>query len=728
MMYRILTMVAVCATVGSSPGVAQTTLGVQVETAPGSGTFGPQTTFEAFDGDGLTAADYYRRSPAQYRGPLPSFAPPAVRRADLVPEAINVFYVETSEGLALFWIATPSGTGGGLARALHTVSGATFAAPLAVVDGPEDSVKLLAGGATLGTLFTYTNGRTDGFAALLTSSAFTLDTRLVSAASVTASPTWAVHQPGAAPLTFPTEARRALRFAPVSSTVTVADVTDSPGWRLLSAPVRGVTADDLAAQNYVQGVPGADGVPGQYPDVETNLFTGYAGGGRYDYVPAASTAAEIAPGRGFWWYWYDLDFDPPNDIAGGGTSVSVDLDGFSLSATGPQLAGDTTLVYTDNTNSASDSGQPDANPDPVLSGAPAGTVSPADDDFYLVGNPYPRPFAVSAMSATGGTLADAAFIWNPANGSGTPPDDPDPTLDGPGSYEVVFQTPIDGVPDSIAVWQGLLAEVIDPSPVGGEIAFLFDVQGSFGTGDPPFYGRTDPESYVHLSLGGVSADGAPVRDEAAYVRFRPDALTAWDRYDASKPIPPSGTYALVAPVGTRDGEAVRQGVLALPEGSEPTVTLAFTATTAGDYVLRWQGTALDARLADHVTGDVVDLTAATQYAFTAEAGDWTERFSLAFASAVDAEAPLAGALSVGQPTPNPAAGRVQIEVRLDVSGDATLSVYDALGRRVRTVSEALTAGTTRALTVPTAGLAPGAYVVAVEAPGVRETRRLTLLR
>ncbi len=40
----------------------------------------------------------------------------------------------------------------------------------------------------------------------------------------------------------------------------VLNQVDEPGWRLLSAPVRGVTVDDLAQQNLVQGVAAGDGV------------------------------------------------------------------------------------------------------------------------------------------------------------------------------------------------------------------------------------------------------------------------------------------------------------------------------------------------------------------------------------------------------------------------------------------------------------------------------------
>ena len=523
---------------------------------------------------------------------------------------------------------------------------------------------------------------------------------------------------------------RQLEASKEQTTVFSAQVADEPGWRLLSAPVEGLTVDDLALQQLVQGVPAGDGrTQQQYPDVFSNLYTAYNGGGRYDYVFAPSTGTELVPGRGFWWYWYDADINPDNNAEGGGTSQSFVLDDFGLTAIGTEIVTDVSRDYDDNTNSASDSGAGDANPDPTTNGAPDGTVSPADDDFYMIGNPYAVPFLVSGITATGGTLQDPLFAWNPSNAGGVDPDDPDPTLDGPGSYEVIFRSPLPGQQAAAAVWQGLMAEVTSPAPVGGTVSFSFAVADTTGAGDPPFYGRTGAgDAYVHFELTGTTASGAAVRDEAAYVRFTADAEDGWDAFDASKPIPPTSAYALIAPVGVRDGEALEQAVLSLPEGGSPSVALAVATGEAGTYTLAWEGSALDATLVDAVTGDEVDLRTATAYTFEAEASDWAERFTLAFASTVDAtDAPAAGLL-VGEPTPNPAAGDVRLRVRLDAAADVVISVYDALGRRVQTATATLPAGALESLAVPTDGLASGAYVVTVEAPGVRETRRLTITR
>lgn len=542
-------------------------------------------------------------------------------------------------------------------------------------------------------------------------------------------------------------------------------VWDEPGWRLLSTPLRGVTVDSLARLNLVQGVPAGDGaVQGQYPDAGSNFYWAYQGGTRWDYVPVPTTGTALRPGRGFWWYWYDRDITPDPTGAGGGTSVSVRLDDFELRALGSELRGTFSEKFEDNTNCASDlascpAGFTTPNGDPVLAGAPEGTVMPNDDDFYMVGNPYPRPFLVSSISATGGTLQDAMFAWNPGRQDGTAPrTGEDPGLDGPGSYEILFQTPLPGEQAAAAVWQGLLAEVTKTSgEVGNPVTFTYDQAGSIGAGSPPFHGLTaggptgtaakndlvgsvSSERFLHLTLTGTTASDRQIWDDITYVRFRDDASDGWDRYDASKPVSiESGTSLAV--LGERDGETRTQAVLSLSATDRPdqrrwaVVNLAFTAEEAGSYTLSWSGAYGKGHLFDREAGEAVRIHRDSSYTFASEAGEWDSRFVVVFfpPDADDATgAKQEDALSatfIGEPMPNPTVGTFRLDVQLEQAAEATVSVYDALGRRVRVLRVgAEEAGQGTLVTVPANDLAPGAYVVAVEAPGVRETRRVTVIR
>ena len=511
------------------------------------------------------------------------------------------------------------------------------------------------------------------------------------------------------------------------ATVTQAEIGNVPGWRLLSTPVGGVLPHDLALQNLVQGVAAGTNTPAQYPTADSNFYTAYRGGGRYDYVSAASTSTALEPGRGFWWYWYDQYFNPDNDAFGGGTSESVFLDDFALTAIGDRVTADVTRSFTDNTNGPSGG---TTNPNPT---GPGGEALPADDDFYMIGNPFADPFSVGAITVSGGSLQDCFFAWNPRRNTGEPPTDPDSELDGPGSYEVLSAT-LSGAQEYAATWQGLLAEVI-PTTIGGGIDFTFDIDGVSGAQTPPFYGRTaaSTEVALHLRLNGTTASGAEVRDEAAWVRLRDEATTGWDRYDASKPLPPVASYAVLAPMGTRAGRRQPQAVLSLPR-QDAVVSLGLLANEDAEYVLSWGDFAAvpdgwTVMLEDRDTGDETALTPGGSYAFDSPATGWWERFSLRLTqTSVASEGDLAEP-SVGRPYPNPTSGAASVPVVLAEAGAVTVTVFDVLGRTVARAETAGLAGrVSHAVTLPTASLAPGAYVLRVEAPGVSEALRLTVTR
>ena len=87
--------------------------------------------------------------------------------------------------------------------------------------------------------------------------------------------------------------------------------------------------------------------------------------------------------------------------------------------------------------------------------------------------------------------------------------------------------------------------------------------------------------------------------------------------------------------------------------------------------------------------------------------------------------PGPGALAVGEVVPNPVAGAVALAVTVPEAGPRRVRVVDALGREVYAASGAAGSGTVR---IPTAGWAPGVYVVEVEAGGARAVRTFTVAR
>jgi hypothetical protein len=107
-----------------------------------------------------------------------------------------------------------------------------------------------------------------------------------------------------------------------------------------------------------------------------------------------------------------------------------------------------------------------------------------------------------------------------------------------------------------------------------------------------------------------------------------------------------------------------------------------------------------------------------------------------------APAPLAAAVPVAEaaagatpeatalaaPAPNPTTGRVAFRFTLGAAGPARLAVYDALGREVAVLVDALQEAGSHEAAFDASALAPGVYVVRLAARGQRLVQRFTLLR
>ena len=327
------------------------------------------------------------------------------------------------------------------------------------------------------------------------------------------------------------------------------------------------------------------------------------------------------------------------------------------------------------------------------------------------------------VTVSDGTLSTNFHAWDP----------------GTGSYTILtadFGTPTNS--DAVPVFNGVFAEVsgvTDPTVLfTASTAFVDPTQETL-----PLYGRVAAaESRLALTLEGTLESGVAVRDEAALLRFRDDATLAWDQHDGSKLAVPVEDFALLAPMGERDGEAYRQAVRSLPLALEDAVTvpLAFRNTEAGTFTLGWNLTALPEawafRLVDTQTGNGIDLRAEGSYTFTAEATDWIEHLELTIDPAgvvanEPTDLPSASVLSAAYP--NPFAQQSRLTLELAQAERVTVAVYDVLGRRVLTLHEGpLAAGAAHAFVVDGSGLSSGSYVVRVEGETFRQSRRLTLIK
>ena len=515
-------------------------------------------------------------------------------------------------------------------------------------------------------------------------------------------------------------------FSGVHSLVS-ATSSSKPGWRLLSAPVDEVTVQDLTPLNLVGGVQNDPACNSAAEGDPLTLYTHYDGsqssGGNDGYSTPATYADALAPGAGFWWYFFDgASTAGPCGNDGDGTKSAVSALPITLAVSGSALDSDYTVV---------------------VDGRASG-----DDEFYLGGNAFDEDIDIGEdvlafvtatdNSATSVPLQACVQVYDPTAGGGA------------GGYVLItpaMDGAVAGGGDDLAVWQGAWLERTDGASPAYPMALVYDVDQRVGTQNPSiFYGRSgnapvaDTRATVRFELMGSTADGG-VFDGAAAVIFADDASAEWDLRDASKLAPVASPFAMLAPMGeNREGAetqkaAESQSLSALAAGTS--VPVAFFASAAGDFELTWpqrsgfeEGTTLE--LEDTVTGERVDLLTETSYAFTSAASTvWENRFVL-YASAAGAvgteETGAASRFVVSSVRPNPTRGAASLVVELPSADRVEAFVYDVLGRRVLAVSERAQASGRLELSLATANLPAGSYVVRVVAGREVETRRFTVVR
>lgn len=98
------------------------------------------------------------------------------------------------------------------------------------------------------------------------------------------------------------------------------------------------------------------------------------------------------------------------------------------------------------------------------------------------------------------------------------------------------------------------------------------------------------------------------------------------------------------------------------------------------------------------------------------------------ASRGEAPTSVANSFVLSAAYPNPAADRAALVLTLNAAADATVVVYDVLGRRVAVLHEGPLATGTHELAIGGEALPVGVYLVHVESGSDRLTQRITVLR
>ena len=340
----------------------------------------------------------------------------------------------------------------------------------------------------------------------------------------------------------------------------------------------------------------------------------------------------------------------------------------------------------------------------------------ADGGWALIGNPYPAPLDLSLVQAADRFNLDAAAY----------------VVQSTGQYAGGYRAYVNGVSTSasnnplLALGQGFFMRVSAGQTNG---AFTFrNMQRVTTYASQVAFQRpsADPRPQVRLELVGAGlADGWVAYAETG-------ATPAFDsQLDAGK-LPNSTGLNLssVSPLGENlaiDGQPAFTASTGLPlaVGVPAAGTYTLSATTLNNLPA-----GLAAYLRDSQSGQTVPLAAGSSYSFSVTAAHAATLLTGRFTLLLRPQAPLATVAALTAPDvtvyPNPAQGSFTVALP-GVAGASTVQaeLLNALGQVVRRQAAALpTAGT--ALTIPTADLAAGVYVLRLQAGTTTLAKRVVV--
>lgn len=459
-----------------------------------------------------------------------------------------------------------------------------------------------------------------------------------------------------------------------------ASLTGTAGWRLLSSPVSGGTYSSLLTNIWTQGATGAgvtNGTPNGTPNVmwsegsTTNSFNATNVTNLNDVVPL---------GRGFAVYVYNDD----NYTADGGTTWPK-----TLSITGTENAA-------------------------------GGTYTPAHTSgtqYAIAGNPFASTIAWDAVTK-GANVHNAVWVWNPATST--------------------YDAYNDG--------NGLLA--------GGLIA---PFQGFWIQYDGAASGLTFPASAK--STGGIfrGKEEAPRRmvvratdntgSNHAWISFRDGATFGEDRFDAVKFTPLVADYIQTFTMAAAKAHDINTLPAGLTESLE--IPLGVTTTRGGSVTLDLTELNLPdgwvASLRDNVAGVTMAVDANFSYTYessrakAALVGEaphvlaaTAPRFTLIIdplnSTSTENGKQTTENFRLEQNYPNPFNPSTVIGFQLAVAGEARLTVYDILGRQVAVLVNGTMSAGAHSVNFDASNLTSGVYMYKLEAGGMSQVRRMTLVK
>ncbi len=457
------------------------------------------------------------------------------------------------------------------------------------------------------------------------------------------------------------------------------DRNAAAGYRHFSSPVGGATVNSLAVASRFVPVVGV----GYNASATPASFTPFPTVFGYDETRLATATNNLIA--------FDKGWEAP-------TALSAPLEdgrGYTV-----HMAGNTRVIFTGTIRAGNVTVPLTRGSDPAAG-------------WNFVGNPFAAPFDMSSLTGTP-NVDDAKYVFETS-----------------GPYAGSYRTFLPGgmgnpnIGNPVApIGQGFFARV---NPGASSATFSMSPLYTL-VNDLTIFHRNNPNTTLATPRPLLALAGAAGRDLLTVYQQAGATPGPDSRYDAAKLANPSGfNLSAVAVTGELlaiDARPAFAAGLVIP--------LRVEVPAAGRYTfavptLEQLPTGLVAYLRDAVTGQQIALTAQATPGFTLAAGLST-RFSLAFAPA-GALATAAG-LSAAQVAlyPNPAGKAAAVTVSVPVPAGtraATATLCNALGQVLQTVVLPATAGQATG-TLSTAALAPGVYVLRLEAGAERVSKRLVV--
>ncbi|GAB2711582.1 hypothetical protein GCM10011495_18570 [Hymenobacter frigidus] len=335
-----------------------------------------------------------------------------------------------------------------------------------------------------------------------------------------------------------------------------------------------------------------------------------------------------------------------------------------------------------------------------------------ESGYHLRGNPFPSPLDWNAMVTNSRltNVQNALYVFK-SNGQYT------------GSYaSYINGVGTNGGTNVVPVAQGFFVRTVAGQT--GSLGFTNAERLTTDPGTPFQRGTADDRAQLTLTLRNATA----ATQTAMY--FEQGATAGFDRAFDAAALPNSNGLTLATEAGA---EAVAINGLPVLTGTDVVLPLRLSAAAAGSYTLAVDKLAnlptnYRAYLRDALTGTYSDLatTPAVSLALAAN-GATGGRYAVVFSTQnrVLAIAPAALA-QLATVYPNPAHGTATLLLPAALRGTnaTTVAVVDNLGRTVLT--RTLAAGTTEALELPLAGLAPGVYSVLAHTAAGLVAKRLVI--